>query len=129
MFFIIDSKEARKRVADYVARLTASPLMCVEVKPYKKNRSVAQNRLLWLFYSEIAKHIGTTPEELHEEMKVRVLGVEQKVILGKEIIQPKSTTKLDVQGMTNFLEAVEALARELNVVLPIPDDYGYAMGY
>ena len=103
-------------------------MVSVEVKPYKKTRSTAQNRLMWMWYGVIAEHCGNTPDDLHEQMKVRVLGLDKKVILGHAIIQPKSTKDLTIDEMTHFLEAIEALAVELGVVLPIPDDTGYAMG-
>jgi hypothetical protein len=129
MYFVITSKEQRAKAAEYVAKLRANPIMIVEVKEYKKNRSTAQNRLLWMWYNIIAKDQGNTPEELHEAMKVRVLGVERKVVAGQELIMPKSSTKLTTAEMTSFLEAIEALARQLNIILPRPDDYMYAMGY
>ena len=129
MFFIIDSKEARAKATRYVAAIQGSPTMCVEIKPYKKSRSQSQNRLLWLFYGVIAQDIGCTPEDLHEQMKVRVLGVEKKVILGQAIIMPKSSTNLTVEEMTNFIMAVEALAGELGIILPtLSDDYNVAYG-
>jgi hypothetical protein len=129
MYFVITSKEQRAKAAEYVAKLRANPIMIVEVKEYKKNRSTSQNRLLWMWYGIIAKDQGNTPEELHEAMKVRVLGVERKVVAGQELIMPKSSTKLTTAEMTSFLEAIEALARQLNIILPRPDDYMYAMGY
>ena len=127
MFFVVDSPEARARAVAYVKNLRGSPLMSVEVKRHKKSRTQAQNRLMWMWYGVICDATGNEPEDLHEQMKVRVLGVEKKVILGQAIIVPRSTKDLDTQGMTNFLEAIEALAVELEVALPIPDETDYAM--
>lgn len=127
MFYIIDSKERRDACARHIAQVRSTPLMQVEIKPYKRNRSQSQNRLMWMWYHVIAEEIGCEIEDLHEQMKVRALGTERKVILGQAIIKPKSTTGLSVEEMTRFLEAIEALALDLGIILPRPDDYGHAM--
>ncbi|TBG37133.1 hypothetical protein ELG78_09140 [Rhizobium leguminosarum] len=127
MFFIIDSREKRQEAANFVARLPASPLYSIEIKPYKKNRSLAQNRTMWMWYNVLADHLGCEPDDVHDQMKVRVLGVERKIVAGQALILPRSTTDLDTTAMARFMEAIEALAAELEVKLPIPDDYRYAM--
>lgn len=135
-FFIIQNKEDRARAVSFVSSIRAQPVMQVEVKEYKPNRSQAQNRLMWMWYGIIARDLGNTPEELHEQMKSRVLGfVEVEVpeklkgFMGhvRRMAIPRSTTKLGTQEMTSFLEAVERLAGELGITLPHPDDYQYAM--
>lgn len=126
MLFIIDSREKRTEAAQFVARLPSSPLYSVTITPYKRNRSQAQNRTMWMWYGVIAPHIGCTPEAVHDQMKVRVLGVERKIVAGQALILPRSTTELDVEGMGRFMEAIEALAAELEIKLPMPDDYKYA---
>lgn len=128
MFFVVETAEQRKEAADFVAHLRSHPVMSVFVKVHKKQRSVAQNRLMWMWYKVIAEHCGCTPTDLHEQMKVRLLGVEKKVILGQAIIMPKSSTELDVEQMTAFLEGIEALAVDLKIVLPQPAETNYAMG-
>ncbi|MBZ9975505.1 recombination protein NinB [Mesorhizobium sp. BR-1-1-10] len=127
MFFIIDTKDKRAEAATAVSRLPASPRYSVEIKPYKRNRSLAQNRTMWMWYAVIADHMGCEPEDLHEEMKVRVLGVERKIVAGQACIIPKSSTTLDVDGMGRFMAAIESLAADLEVKLPATDEYDYAM--
>lgn len=129
MLFIIDTAERRQAAADRVMQITRKPVMAVEIYPYKKSRSNSQNRLLWMWYKPIADHLGYTPEELHEEIKVRFIGVERKTVYGMEIIMPKSTQDLDTEAFTKLLDQVLALATELGITLPQPDDYNYAMGY
>ncbi|MGL6351941.1 MAG: recombination protein NinB [Aeromonas sp.] len=129
MHFIITSRERRAEAANYVSRLPGTPTMIVEIKPYKKSRSQAQNRLMWMWYGIIAKEVGCEPEDLHEQMKVRVLGVEHRVINGQALSMPKSSTGLTTDEMTKFLEAIEVLAASLSISLPKPQDYSYALGY
>jgi redox-sensitive bicupin YhaK (pirin superfamily) len=126
-FFIIDSKERRAACVEYIRHLKGTPIQCVFVKEYKRNRSESQNRLYHMWLNLIAKETGAEPEHLHEEMKVRVLGWEVRTILGEEVRLPKSTTKLTVQDFTQLLHAVDVLARSLDIVLPHPDDMQYAM--
>lgn len=127
MFHIINSAERRREVANIVASLTSSPVYSVEIKPYKRNRSQAQNRTMWMWYGILADHLGCEPEEVHEQMKVTVLGVERKIVAGQALIIPKSTTDLNTDGMSRFMEAIIALATDLHVTLPMPDDLQYAM--
>lgn len=126
MFFIIETREKRVEAANFVARLPSSPKYCVEIKPYKRNRTLAQNRTMWMWYHVLADHLGCEPDDVHEQMKVRVLGVERKVIAGQACIIPRSTTTLDTTGMARFMDAIEALAAELEVTLPNTDEYAYA---
>ena len=129
-FVIRQGDEQRRQTAiEFLRMIKLNRDIRVEIKEYKKNRSTAQNRLLWAWYDVIAKDTGYEPEDLHEEMKVRVLGVERKVVRGIELIVPKSSTKLSVQEMTQFLHSVEALAAELGIALPYPRDlYDEAFG-
>ncbi|WP_322884146.1 hypothetical protein U8C35_06345 [Sinorhizobium medicae] len=127
-FFIIDSVEKRKAAANYVARIASKPLMSVEIKPYKKNRSQAQNRLYRMWLGIIAETTGEDDDDLHEQLKARILGFESKIILGEAVRMPKSTTKITVDEFSHYLNAVEHLATELNITLPMPDDAAYALG-
>lgn len=126
-FFILTTEEKRRAAADYVAHIRANPTMCVKVEEYKPNRSNAQNRLMWMWLNLIAEEIGEEPENLHEQLKVRFLGVERKVVDGQALIQPRSTTTLDTKEMSQHLLKIEALANDLEIVLPRPDDYLYAI--
>jgi hypothetical protein len=94
----------------------------VEIKTAK--RSLPQNRLYWNLLNVLSKDIGMTPDELHEEIKVRFIGVETKVIAGQVIRQPISTTTLDKKQFTELIDKVYALGAELNIVLPNPAFWG-----
>lgn len=127
MFFILKADEYKNNCIEFIKSLCAGDGLCVEVKPYKKNRSVRQNNTMWMWYSVLSKHTGIDPEDLHDEMKARVLGWTTKIIQGQEREVLKSTTKLSTNEMAKFMTAIEALAMELNVQLPMPQDYGYIM--
>ena len=130
MLYIIANPKRAEETAAYLLRLPTSPALQVEIKPYKKNRSTSQNRLYWMWLNFLSEHTGSTPDELHQEMKVRFLGVEHIEVKGVHLILPKSTTTLTTKEFaTLILEPLESLAIELGCALPIPDDYNDAMGY
>lgn len=86
---------------------------------------------MFKWYEVIGNEVGYTKEELHEMMKAKIFGTKElktKTLDGKPMaltIPNGSTTKLDTKKMTEFLEAVEMLAAELNITLPHPSYFGY----
>lgn len=127
MFFILKADAYKNNCIEFIKSLASGDGLCVEIKPYKKNRSVRQNSTMWMWYHVISKHTGIEPEDLHDQLKDRILGWEIKNINGVDREVLKSTTKLDTKEMARFLSAIEALAMELKIVLPMPQDYGYVM--
>jgi len=129
-FYILNSSYRREEAIKHLKHIDRGPpIMCVSIKEYRDTRSQAQNRLYWMWVNIIAKDQGNTPEELHEALKVRFLGFEVKHILGREVVIGNSTKELTTKEFTEYLNKVEALAQALEIKLPIPDDYGYAMGH
>lgn len=125
-------EERRHRAVEFLRMLKLNRDIQVDIKEYKRDRSLAQNRLMWSWYGVIGKDLGYDPEDLHEEMKARVLGVERRMVQGPEgsieLVIPKSTSKLKVNEMSRFLEAIEVLASSLGITLPHPDIYDVAFG-
>lgn len=128
MFWVIDSIEKRSAAAGHVARLTASPLMAVEIKPHKRSRSVAQNRLYWMWVHVLSDYLGYDEQELHLLFRERFLGYEPVEIRGETVHTLKSTTELTVRQFTDYLNRVARLAYYLEVTLPYPDEAAYALG-
>lgn len=106
----------------------------VEVKPYRSKRSASQNRLLWRWYTEIAQQMEVdgerfSKEDWHDLCRMKFLGVKIINIGGKEYPRPaKSTTKLKVSEMAEYLTQIEAHFLEKGVALTFTEDYGPAMG-
>lgn len=123
MKFIIQDDKRRNEAIRFLNEMDVFKPIEVHIKPYKKNRTKSQNDTMWMWYEEIGKFMGHTPEELHRLMKVRVLGIDETVIDGQLLREPKSTTKLTTKGMADFMRSIEMLAGELNVIIPYPDDY------
>lgn len=126
--FIIRTADDRARAVEAVRHIQANPLLSVEIAEYKPQRSKAQNRLMWKWLDIIAKYMGEESEKLHEQTKIRVLGLREVDVDGKTYLIPKSTTKLHVDEMTRYLEAIEALGNQLGLTMTRDDEYNLAMG-
>lgn len=104
------------------AEIGASKGMKVTIGPMK--RSLDQNALYHSLVAIIAKEIGEEPDSLHEQLKVRFLGVEEKEVWGKKLIVPKSTASLSKSEFGNLIDKLYALGSNLNIQLPSASHYG-----
>lgn len=125
-YLIIDEKR-RKNAVDFVSKIPYNSGLCVEIRPYKKNRSLNQNRTAhsWLniIDRERGEPEGTTKNEIKYAMELFKV-VEYQ---GKNFIQWESTADLSVSNMIKFMESIEIIATSLNIKLPYPDDIRYIM--
>lgn len=133
--FTVKTESDRDKAVAAV-RESALPLL-VEVKAYKKNRSLAQNRLLHLWMTALSKHWHESTGELFApdawklQVKRQFLG-EEVIELpgGKQVEQVRKTSKLNTQEFTDFLQMIEIWAADdLECFLPRPDEYYEAMRY
>lgn len=108
----------------------------VTIKPYRKKRSLAQNRLYWWWLKFIADHVndatGNTfsDEDMHDWFREQFLGSRVIEVDATPVRARKSTTKLNTVQMTEYLEQVDRYcADRLDLVLPHPVElYAEAMG-
>lgn len=122
-FFILRDEDRRQSALAYIRSLNLNGrTLEVRVKPYKKNRTTAQNSLYWMWLGVLADDLGYTEDDLHELFKARFLGVEEKQIWGDTVYVARSTTRLTTQQFTEYLEKIEALALQMNITLPHPID-------
>lgn len=128
-FLILRNEQVRANAIALISGLNPNRTYSVEIKEYRKNRSMAQNRLYWMWVNMLAKDIGYEPEELHETFKARFLGVEERMIFGAPAFIPRSTAKLNANEFTTYLEMIEQFSLAMNIRLPHPEEYHYAMGY
>ena len=105
----------------------------VIIRPYKKNRSVAQNSLMWKWLTEIRNKLSEEhglmcdPEGLKEEFQDRFLGlVTYRCSDGSLAQRLKGTSELNTAEFTEFLNRIEVYANsELGINLPHPEDLYY----
>lgn len=98
------------------------------------NRSLSQNALYWAWMGEMAVSFtkrtrdgdGWSKDDMHDLMRHKFLGYEDKVI-GNTELKPvlKSTSQLDRGEMQHLMEQIDAFAAEHGVLLPHPADSEY----
>lgn len=97
----------------------------IEIIIQKKRyvRSVAQNRLWWLYMDILHKELGYSKEEMHNICKFRFLKREKIIESTGEVMEYlESTTRL---SRTQFAETIDNLvqwAAEMNIILPLPNE-------
>lgn len=82
------------------------------IKERSSDRSVEQNARLWDLYTNIGDYFGYTAQEVHELMGYKFL-LEEKNIGRERITRVKSTTKLSVKEMGEYMTKVESWASQM----------------
>ena len=115
----IREERHRNHALDTIKALDIATVYEVTIKPYKRNRSLEQNSLMWKWYSIIADDLGYTTEEIHEEfMRKLLIPITMQTPSG--LVEVYSTKKLKVKEMTAYLEGIERTATEMGIALPRP---------
>ena len=115
----IREERQRNHALDTIKALNIETVYEVTIKPYKRNRSLEQNSLMWKWYSIIADDLGYTTEEIHEEfMRKLLIPITMQTPSG--LVEVYSTKKLKVKEMTAYLEGIERTATEMGIALPRP---------
>jgi hypothetical protein len=94
----------------------------ITIKRVSEKRSIAQNDLMWMWFTCIERSTGTSKDEIYmyycKKFLMRTIQVGQKM---ERIYM--TTSKLTTVQMTDFLNKVQADAMtELGIRLPLPED-------
>ena len=84
----------------------------VTVVEAKANRSLEQNLRLWELYTSIGNHLGIEKDKIHDLMGYKFLRY-QTEIAGMPVELVKSTTKLDIQSMSEYQHQIEIWAQTM----------------
>lgn len=81
----------------------------VSVRLRKTNRSTVQNSRYWKLLTELGKHLGYPPDEMHDICRFKFLrnAVE---IEGERLPLLKTTTKLTTDEMATYQQQIETWA-------------------
>jgi hypothetical protein len=152
--FIIRSNGPKNEAVNAILELEYDPLHEVIIQEYKKDRSLSQNALYWVWCTHISKITGETKDEVHERLKgahlvkiyerdnpdyAKIIQTVREIwksgnkkdaeFLHKEIVRLTSTTDANVAQFTEYLNDIENAERDNNIILPHPEDHYYtAMG-
>lgn len=126
---LIETEVHRKQAIDYLSRikLSATAKYVVEIKQWRRMRTVRQNKLLWMWMHAIAAETGHTPEEMHAYYKQLFLStVVVKDVNGDEVRVAAGTSTLNTEEFNKYLERVNQHALDFhNCALPWPDTFGW----
>lgn len=125
--YILRTESIRRRAIGQVQAISLHPDVTpyeVVIRPYKKSRTLAQNRLLHMWLGIIEEYTGNDKDDLrYEFMKMFVESESYTDINGKLQNRVKSTTELNVSEFAKFLNDIEHFAyHDLNITLPHPAD-------
>lgn len=91
----------------------------MEIKAYRKKRTMAQNRWYWKVMEIIGDELGYEREELHETFKATYLGE----IDEHGLLHSKSTTEQTTTTMTEYMDKIIRFAAKNGILIPDPNDY------
>jgi hypothetical protein len=122
--YIIRNEALRGTVLQLIMGLDISKPWRVTVEPYRKSRSVEQNRLYWKILQLAADELGCDAEGIHDVARKKFLPPVFTEIKGEVHEGRPSTTKLNVGEFSDYIERVTAwLQVDLGLVLPMDDRY------
>lgn len=101
----------------------------MDVKRYRKRRTLSQNKLYWLWINCIAAETGNRPDDIHDYLKEKFLPKRTIDIFGNAKDIPISTTQLNTKQFTNYLNAIDADVSTEGIMLLYPDDLHWESFY
>ena len=118
---IISSEQSRDAVVNHIAQLNPARKWSVEVKQYRKKRSLDQNSLYWKWLGIAAQATEHSADDLHEAFKAKFL--EPKMVEGVLIYTSKDKP---TEVFSNYMGKVEAyINSNFGIWLPHPEDQHY----
>jgi bifunctional DNA-binding transcriptional regulator/antitoxin component of YhaV-PrlF toxin-antitoxin module len=112
---LADPSGLRRRI-----RALAGQRVEVVVRPRRRKRSDRANRYYWgVVLALFADAIGDERDELHESLKLKLLGLENPD--GQLLPRVRSTAKLTPREFDHYVEDVKRLAVRMFPELVIPD--------
>lgn len=141
----ISDKSSKTAAIRIIESLPFEPLHEIDIREYKRDRSLEQNALYWKWLTVIGNELGEDKNELHEMFKDKFLvsiferdnpeyaemikslrnvyrhGMKAEALaLRKQVVALTSTTSCNVAQMTEYMDSILRHAAGLNIVLPVP---------
>lgn len=122
---IIKSKSDLQECIKELNSLDVSKEYVFEVKPFKKNRSLKQNALMWMYFRCIKDETGNDVDTLYEYFCEKFLPWSEKELFGNCVRMVGGTSQLNTKEFDDFLENIRMEMLHMNIILPNPDDQGW----
>lgn len=120
---IIKDEQGRDRAFEKLAALNLNKPWELEIKPYRKNRTLAMNRLLWMWLHIWGQDLGYSDTEIYEIAVDQCwpLIEEELICHGVKVPRQRRTSLLNTKEFSDFLNSIDIKASETGTVLPHPD--------
>jgi hypothetical protein len=108
-----------KEVKEYIQTFEGKPVN-VTIEKWKEKRTIQQNRWYWVCVVHLpAESFGYLDEEMHEIYKSMFLK-EEREIKGKRYELVRSTTSLNTEEFSEYIEKCRMWAANEGIVIPDP---------
>lgn len=115
---IISNEASRAFVAQFISELNPERKWSVEVKQFRKKRSLDQNALYWKWLGIVAENSEHSADDLHEAFKAMFL--EPKEVMGKLVYTSKDKS---TEVFSRYMSKVGAyINSDFGIWLPHPED-------
>lgn len=95
----------------------------VSVRRAHRRHSDEQRGYYWMGVNMLAKHIGMSPDEMHEQVLIEWAGSDEKQVMGRTVLVPKSrSSRLPVEAYSELIETMLRVAAWAGCVVPSPEE-------
>lgn len=123
---IVTTIEELKEVVKSIEESGFDKPHLIEFKPFRKARSLPQNKLFWLWMRCIKDETGNDVDTLYEYFCEKFLPWSEKELFGNGVRMVGGTSQLNTKEFDDFLENIRMdMLHEQNIILPNPDDQGW----
>jgi len=123
---ILSNEADRAKFIEYFNALEfGKKRFVVEVKLYRKQRTLSQNKLYWMWLSCIEADTGTDRDSLHEFFSKKFLPWKSVACFDDEVLKATSTTVLNTREFSEYMDKIKEFALKWAIYLPNPGDQGY----
>jgi len=122
--FILRAADIRDNCTRFIQGINLNPedLVEVNVRDFRKSRSLEQNATMHMWFDDIARATGHTPLEVKSFFKAEYITPEVKEVMGKVVEIERGTSDLNVKEASEFMERISAHAGEMGIALRHPED-------
>ena len=122
---IVTTIEELEEVVKQIKEVGFDQPHLIEFKPFRKCRSLHQNKLMWMWFRCIRDETGTDVDTLYEYFCEKYLPWSEKEVFGNGVRMVGGTSALNTAEFTEFLENIRIKMLHFNITLPNPDDQGW----
>ena len=148
LYFRLVSDEVRDNCvkALFMTQQGSDEVLEVVIQPERRKRSLAQNRLYWMWLTQAARQWGYIEDDLHLDFKRRFLlkiyyrddgqfaemcdsiktlqelDLQKYDSIASEVIKLVSTTKANDKQMSEYLDSIYRFCYAQDLLLNVPDE-------